>query len=67
MAPDLDASTWDHTDAARYGCGTERPLAWFYRLFLIDVQARQTVPGLCKVSSGVTRRHVFLPRRRHDV
>ena len=66
MAPDIDPATYDTTDAARYGMGTERPVQWFYDLFLIDVHKRETAPGLCKfVKTGVMHR-TFQPHLRAD-
>ena len=40
MAPDVDPSTWDHSEIDKYGLGKVRPLDLFYRLFAIDVKKR---------------------------
>ena len=53
MAPDVDPSTWDHSEIDKYGLGKVRPLDLFYRLFAIDVKKR-TALQLCPfVKTGV--------------
>lgn len=65
MAPDIDASTWDHSELDRYGLGNERDVSLFYKLFLIDPQKRLAA-SLCPfVTSGVMHRD-FQPFLRPD-
>ena len=53
MAPDVDPSTWDHSEIDKYGLGKVRPLDLFYRIFAIDVKER-TALQLCPfVKTGV--------------
>jgi hypothetical protein len=57
MAPDLDPSTWDHSELEKYGLGNVRELSLFYKLFLIDAQARSAVQLCPFVKSGVMHRN----------
>lgn len=65
MAPDVDPSTWDHSEIERYGLGTARPLSLFYKLFLIDPLKRQSVQLCPQVRSGWMHRD-FQPKLRSD-
>ncbi len=65
MAPDLDASAWDHSELERYGLGTARPVELFYKLFLIDTRARKATQLCPFVSSGIMHRD-FQPYVRAD-
>lgn len=57
MAPDLDPSSWDHSELDKYGLGKVRELSLFYKLFLIDAQTR-TATQLCPfVKSGIMHRN----------
>jgi hypothetical protein len=56
MAPDLDPSTYDHTEEAKYGLGKVRPLSEFYRLFLIDAKERKATQLCPFVRSGKMHR-----------
>jgi hypothetical protein len=56
MAPDVDPSTYDHTEEERYGLGKVRPLSEFYRLFLIDADERKATQLCPFVTSGKMHR-----------
>lgn len=65
MAPDVDPSSWDHTDESRYGLGTVRTKEEFYRLFLIDPVARKAVQ-LCPFVRSGNMHHEFMKHLRKD-
>jgi hypothetical protein len=65
MAPDVDPTTWDHTEEKRYGLGDVRPLSLFYKIFLIDPVARRAVQLCPFVRSGKMHRS-FQPYIRPD-
>ncbi|CAM9100166.1 unnamed protein product, partial [Ectocarpus fasciculatus] len=52
MAPDIDPSSYDHTEMERYGLGNVRSLEYFYKLFLIDPHQRTAVQLCPFVKSG---------------
>lgn len=56
MAPDIDPSTWDHSEIEKYGLGKVRSLETFYKLFLIDPVNRKAVQLCPFVSSGIMHR-----------
>jgi hypothetical protein len=57
MAPDLDPTTWDHSELEKYGLGKVRELSLFYKLFLIDAHKRSAVQLCPFVKSGVMHRN----------
>jgi hypothetical protein len=65
MAPDLDPASWDHSELQRYGLGSVRSTQLFYKLFLIDVNARKAVPVCPFVVPGTMHRD-FQPYLRAD-
>jgi hypothetical protein len=65
MAPDLDPATWDHSELERYGLGSVRDVQLFYKLFLIDTQARKATQLCHFVNSGIMHRD-FQPYLRAD-
>mmetsp|Transcript_8402 Transcript_8402/g.18456 ORF Transcript_8402/g.18456 Transcript_8402/m.18456 type:complete len:538 (+) Transcript_8402:140-1753(+) len=65
LAPDLDPATWDHSELDRYGLGPARPVSLFYKLFLIDVQARKATQLCPFVKSGIMHK-AFQPHLRDD-
>ena len=65
MAPDLEASAWDHSELERYGLGTARPVELFYKLFLIDTKARKATQLCPFVKSGLMHK-AFQPYLRPD-
>jgi hypothetical protein len=56
MAPDLDPSSYDHTEEEKYGLGKVRKLEEFYRLFLIDAKERKATQLCPFVRSGKMHR-----------
>jgi hypothetical protein len=52
MAPDLDPTTYNHEELDRYGIGKVRSLDLFYKIFLIDTQARKATQVCPFVTSG---------------
>ncbi|RYG69140.1 hypothetical protein EON64_03460 [archaeon] len=56
MAPDLDPTTWDHSELDKYGLGTVRTTSQFYELFLIDTHNRKAVQICPFVKSGIMHR-----------
>lgn len=65
MAPDLKDSDWDHRELERYGLGTVRTTELFYKLFLIDTQARKATQLCPFVKSGLMHK-AFQPYLRTD-
>jgi len=65
MAPDLKDSDWDHSELDRYGLGTVRTTELFYKLFLIDTQARKATQLCPFVKSGLMHK-AFQPHLRTD-
>ena len=65
MAPDLDPTTWDHSELERYGLGTVRDVALFYKLFLIEPKERRATQLCPFVKSGVMHK-AFQPFLRED-
>lgn len=65
MAPDIDPSTWDHSELERYGLGKVRDLSLFYKLFLIDTHERKATQLCPFVTTGVMHRD-FMPYMRSD-
>jgi hypothetical protein len=65
MAPDLDPASWDHSELERYGLGSVRDVQLFYKLFLIDTQARKATQLCPFVNSGIMHRD-FQPYLRAD-
>jgi hypothetical protein len=63
LAEDIDAASWDHSELDRYGIGTDRDYKLFYKLFLIDVQARKATQLCPFVKSGLMHNH-FTPHLR---
>eukprot|EP01031_Cornospumella_fuschlensis_P035407 gene35407-42917_t len=56
LAPDLDPTTWDHSELEKYGLGTVRTTSQFYQLFLIDTHERKAVQICPFVKSGIMHR-----------
>ena len=52
MAPDVPPEEWDHSEIDKYGIGNVRSVDLFYKLFLIDVQARKATQLCPFVKSG---------------
>jgi hypothetical protein len=65
MAPDLDPASWDHSELERYGLGSVRDVQLFYKLFLIDTQARKATQLCPFVKSGLMHK-AFQPYLRPD-
>lgn len=65
MAPDLDPATWDHREQDRYGLGSVRSLDLFYKLFMIDTNARKSVQLCPFVETGMMHKE-FHPYLRPD-
>ena len=66
MAPDVAAGgDWDRSELDRYGLGSVRSTALFYKLFLIDVQARKATQLCPFVNPGIMHRD-FQPYLRAD-
>lgn len=65
MAPDLDPGSWDHSELERYGLGKVRDTALFYKLFLIDTNARKATQLCPFVKSGLMHK-AFQPHLRPD-
>ena len=66
MAPDVAAGgDWDRSELDRYGLGSVRSTALFYKLFLIDVQARKATQLCPFVKSGLMHK-AFQPHLRPD-
>jgi hypothetical protein len=65
MAPDLDPACWDHSELQRYGLGSVRSTQLFYKLFLIDVNARKATQLCPFVKSGLMHK-AFQPHLRPD-
>ena len=53
MAPDVDPSTWDHSEIDKYGLGKVRSLDLFYKIFSIDVKNRAALQLCPFVKTGV--------------
>jgi len=54
MNPEVDPSTWDHSEEDRYGCGKVRTTQKFYDTFGIDVVHKRTEHNLCEfVQTGI--------------
>jgi len=68
MNPEVDPSTWDHTEEDIYGLGTVRTPEKFYSLFGIDVVKKTTEGHLCMlVDEGQGKMHkMFTPKLRKD-
>ena len=56
MAPDIDPSTYDHSELDKYGLGTVRTTDLFYKVFLINVHARKAVQLCPFVKEGMMHR-----------
>jgi len=65
MAPDIDPSTYDHSESEKYGLGNVRELSLFYKLFLIDPLARKATQLCPFVKSGIMHKN-FQPHLRPD-
>lgn len=52
MAPGVDPASYTHAELTRYGVGHARPLALFYKLFLVDPVHRVANPLCPFVTAG---------------
>lgn len=52
MTPEVDPTSWDHTDENVYGIGGVRTPEKFYQTFGIDVKKKTTEDKLCKFVDG---------------
>jgi len=68
MNPEVDPSTWDHTEEDIYGLGSVRTPEKFYSLFGIDVVKKTMEGHLCMlVDEGQGKMHkMFTPKLRKD-
>jgi hypothetical protein len=57
MNPEVDPSTWDHTDEDRFGLGGVRTPEQFYDYFGIDVVQKTTEGHLCMFVDGEGKMH----------
>lgn len=65
LNPNIDPSTWDHTEEERYGLGKVRSVELFFKLFLIDTTAQRSVQ-LCPFVDKGAMHHNFLKYLRPD-
>ena len=68
MKPEVDVSTWDHTEEDIYGTGGVRTPEQFYKTYGIDVVAKTTQGHLCRFVDGTKRNlhREFTPFLRKD-
>jgi hypothetical protein len=66
MNPEVDTSTWDHTDEDIYGLGGVRTPEQFYNIFGIDVVEKTTEGHLCKFVAEGRMHKEFTPFLRKD-
>jgi hypothetical protein len=59
MAPGIDPSTYDNSETNKYGIGTVRDLELFYKLFLIDPEARKATQLCPFVKSGMYIDYIY--------
>ena len=57
MAPDVDPSTWDHSEIDKYGLGKVRSLDLFYKVFSINVKERTAVQLCPFVKTGIMHKN----------
>ena len=57
MNPEVDPSSWDHTDVDRYGLGGVRTPEQFYNFFGIDVVKKKTQGHLCEFVDEAAKMH----------
>jgi hypothetical protein len=67
MNPEVDGSTWDHTNIDQYGLGGVRTPEQFYEMFGIDVVKKTTQGHLCKFVADDAQMHKdWFPLLRDD-
>jgi len=68
MNPEVDPSSWDHTEEDKYGLGGVRTPEKFYKLFGIDVVKKTTQGHLCQFvhEHGGKMHKQFTPHLRSD-
>lgn len=67
MNPEVDPSSWDHTDEAIYGVGGVRTPEKFYQMYGIDVVKKTAEGNLCNfVDSDGSMHKMFVKHLRPD-